>query len=175
MLVTKRLSDPECAGVFARWEISEKPMGPLLVSGLFCVPAVIMLCLGWTHNSSMRAEDAIVAATPMAVASRSSPLTVSLPSLAQREPQQMDLDAWKLVWVGSLTAEPTRSEPALSHPRSVRTLHARASAARPTSPVIETPTTFSRQTDTVWTPVVQWLTRHEAGKMWSPADTQGAG
>jgi hypothetical protein len=150
-------------------------MRPLLLSGLLCLPAVVMLYFGWLPERGVLVEEATVAPAPRAVVSQSSTLTVSLPPRALREQQQMDVDAWELVWAGSLTAEPTPSEPTLSRPKLVHTLHARASAPRPTSPVSVVQTTFSERPDTVWARVVQWLTQHEAGKMWSPADTEGAG
>ena len=84
----------------------------------------------------------------------------------------MDLE---LVGAGSLTAELTPSEPALSRRKPIRTLHARASAPRPASPVIiVAQTTFRERPDTVWARVVQWLTQHEAGKMWPQVDAGGA-
>ena len=155
----------------ARRHIGE--MRPLLLSGLLCVPAVVMLYFSWPHDRGGRLEDATVAPVPMAAVSQSSTLTVSLPPRSQREPPQMDLDAWELVGAGSLTAELTPSEPALSRRKPIRTLHARASAARPASPVIVAQTTFRERPDTVWARVVQWLTQHEAGKMWSQAGAGG--
>ena len=116
-----------------------------------------------------------VAPVLMPAASPSSTLTVSLPPRAEREAQQIDLDAWELVWVGSLATEPTSSEPVRSHPKSVRTLHARAFAPRATRPVIVAQTTLRERPDTVGTRLVRWLTQHQAGKIWSPADTEGAG
>jgi hypothetical protein len=148
-------------------------MRPLLLSGLLCVPAVVMLNFGWPHDRGGRVEDATVAPAPMAAVSQSSTLTVSLPPRSQREPPQMDLDAWELVGTGSLTAELTPSEPALSRRKPIRALHARASALRPASPVIVAQTTFRERPDTVWARVVQWLTQHEAGKMWSQAGAGG--
>ena len=76
----------------ARRHIGE--MRPLLLSGLLCVPAVVMLYFSWPHDRGGRLEDATVAPAPMSAVSQSSTLTVSLPPRSQREPPQMDSDAW---------------------------------------------------------------------------------
>ena len=73
-------------------------MRPLLLSGLLCVPAVVMLYFSWPHDRGGRLEDATVAPVPMAAVSAVIEITstVSLPPRSQREPPQMDLDAWEL-------------------------------------------------------------------------------
>ena len=171
-------------------------MRPLLLSGLLCVPALAMLTFGWPQDRPMHMGDAPAAPAAVAVAIERPVITVSLPpTKPEAEPLQTNVDAWPVVWTGSLTAaatppqtsfdawqfasssslegSPTHQDRPPPHRKPFRVLHARAALPHPASPVAQT--TPQERPATVLIRVVQWLTRHEAPRVWSSGGGEGAG
>ena len=144
-------------------------MRPLLVSGLMCVPALVMLAFGWPHGVGTRPEGMAIAPAQVVTAARSSLITISLPPAALRAaPRPTDPNAAELAWDVSLAAAPTL-EPTSSRPRPPRTLHA---VRRPVTSVVVAQT-IEQRSGTFWARIGQWLAQHEAPKAWLPGGDQG--
>ena len=145
-------------------------MWPLVISGLLCVPALVMLSLGWPQDAGTRMDDVTVA-TEVAPAALRSAITISLPpGRLLAELPQVDL-----VWDDSFVDAPMPPDLTPPSPKRVRILHAHAPTPRPPSSVLMAQTAFQKQPDTVWARVAHWLTQHEVPKVWSPGGGEGAG
>jgi len=146
-------------------------MRPLLISGLLCVPALVMLSFGWPYDSATQLPDVTVA-SPRTV----SAITISLPPASPRaEPSATDRNAWNLAWAAGPAAAQMPPEPLTASPKKVRIARARTSAPHLAGPVVVAQATFQERPVAVWTRVLQWLTQHEAPKIWSTGGAEGAG
>jgi hypothetical protein len=144
-------------------------MRPLLLSGLMCVPALIMLAFGGLHDAGTHPEMVTVAPAQVAALARPPLITISLPRAPlQAEPRSTDLSK-ELLGNGSLTAALAPPEPAPSRPRPPRTLH----AVRHSASSVVVAQTVEQRPDTLWARVGQWMAQHEPAKAWPSGGGQG--
>ena len=141
-------------------------MRPLLLSGLMCVPALIMLVFGGPHDAGTHRETVAVAPAQVAAVARPSPITISLPHAPL---QATDLGAGELSWNGSLSAAPTPAEPTPSRPKPLRTLH----AVRRSAGSVVVAQTIEQRPLTLWARVGLWLAQHEPPRAWPWGSGQG--
>ncbi len=149
-------------------------MWRLLLSGLLCVPALVLLALASLNDSSTHLPFES-AAPIVAVARAEAPsITISLPpTRLLAAPGQTDLDGWELASIGYLAATPAAREPARPHQRPM--LHARAAVRRDAAQTHMAQATLPPQQQTLLVRVGRWFAEHQAPKIWSPGGGEGAG
>jgi hypothetical protein len=159
-------------------------MWRLFLSGLFCVPALLLLAVAAPHDRAWKVvhkiaapspEDAIVAPSPALARPESPAITISLPPTPfLMASVQTDLDGWEIAASEHLVIATAVYEQPPTHPKAPRVSHQRA-ARHDASPTVVAQATLQAPQDTFWTRLARWLVQHEAPKVWSPAAGEGAG
>jgi hypothetical protein len=148
-------------------------MWRLLLSGLLCVPALVLLALERPIDPALHVVRAPVAATPAATTGgERQPIVISLP----RTPfPGSNLTALQEAANETFAVAPEASQPAPSRPKPARALHARAAAHRQPSAVVVAQPGPQEPPDNLWSRLARWFARHEAPRVWAPNGGEGAG
>jgi hypothetical protein len=145
-------------------------MWRLFLSGLFCVPAVVLLAMPPAHVRD-RKMTASVTPIPRVIIVQASPITVSLPpSLFLAASVPIGLDRWEIAATDVATA-PTTHGSTPPHPK----LHARAVVHHDGGPILVAQSVPKRPQESLWASIGRWFAQHEASKAWSPSPGGGAG
>jgi hypothetical protein len=151
-------------------------MWRLLLSGLLCVPALVLLIVAPRDARNQYAMDAPFKPFPMTTVADAPVITVALsPALLQGDPLRTDPDSWELALADDLAAAAVAKEPVPPPSKPTRVLRARAAVARNGREIAAAQATPLPPQDTPWARWVHWLAQHQAPKTWSPGGGEGAG
>jgi hypothetical protein len=145
-------------------------MWRLFLSGLFCMPAVLLLAMPPAHVRDRKMTTS-VAPIPRVIIVQASPITVSLPPslfLAASAPIERDMREFVAT---DLATTPTAHEPAPTH----RKLPARVVVHHDAGPILVAHSVPERPQESLWAIIGRWFAQHEAPKAWSPSPGGGAG
>ena len=143
-------------------------MWRLFLSGLFCLPALVLLVVAPHHDDALHGEYALPPSRS-AVARAEGPLiAISLPPRQfQAASAPIELDRWAFAST-DFAAAPTLREPVPSHPK----LHARAVVHRVDGPAPSIP---KSPQGTLWGSIGHWFAQHEVQKPGRPAEAEAPG
>jgi len=142
-------------------------MWRLFLSGLFCVPALLLLIASAPGDGASRVRH-VFAASPV-TAAPASPITVSLPP-SQFPGRSIATDLEVASAEKSATA-PAAQEQAPPHPK----LYARAVVRHDGGPTLVGRSAPKQPQESLWASIGRWFTQHEAPKAWSPSPGGGTG
>jgi hypothetical protein len=148
-------------------------MWRLLLSGLLCVPALVLLITAPRDAHNQHVQDAPI--LPLATAAEPPIVTVSLsPALLRGEPSRTGPAEWELAFAEGLAAA-VPADPTPPHWKPTRVLHARRPVPRDALPLAVAPPGQPPPTETAWARLVHWLSQHQAPRDWSAGGGEGAG
>lgn len=146
-------------------------MWRLFLSGLLCVPALVLLVVAPLHDGASRVEHAL-AANPAAVDRAGSwPIAISLP------PSQLLVASFPIEpepWVFPST-DPVPTVIMQGSPPPRQKPRAKAIVRRDAVPALVARASTEQRQEAVWASLGRWLAQHEAPKTWIASSGGGSG
>ncbi len=148
----------------------------LFLSGLLCVPGVVLLAVTPPHDRASYVEHASFAGSAAIPHAEGPAITISLPPTRFLAVSvATDLDGVEAGLIENPGAAPAVREPVPSHPKRVRVLHARKTDHHEGGAIAVGQAAPQRPRETFWARLGRWFNQHEAPRVWSPGTGEGAG